>query len=101
MPSNYIGEIAPHGGELVDRLLIGDARAQAAARASGLKRLALNAVNLSDLELLAVGALSPLTGFMGKRDYASVVESMRLSSGLVWSVPITLAVTREVANALT
>ncbi len=100
MPNSYIGEIAPHGGILVDRLLTGEARAKAAARASGLKRLALNVVNLSDLELLAVGALSPLTGFMGKRDYESVVEAMRLASGLVWTIPITLAVTREVANAL-
>lgn len=101
MPNNYIGEIAPHGGVLVDRLLTGEARTRAAARAAGLKRLTLTAVNLSDLELLAVGTLSPLKGFMGEGDYNSVVDSMRLSNGLVWSIPITLAVTREVANALT
>ena len=88
-----IGGIAPHGGELVDRVLIGEEREEALARARGLKRLQLTSLmNLSDLELLANGAFSPLTGFMVKEDYSRVVEEMRLYSGLVWSVPVTLAV---------
>ena len=86
--TNYIGEIAPHGGVLMERMLYGDARADARARAARAPKLALSATNMSDLELLAVGALSPLTGFLGKRDYDSVVESMRLANGLVWSIPI-------------
>ncbi len=98
--SNYIGEIAPHGGALVDRMLRGAERERAMERAARLKKIALNAVNISDLELLAVGALSPLTGFMGQRDYASVVESMHLANGLVWSIPITLPVTRDLADTL-
>ena len=101
--TNYIGEIAPHGGGLMDRMVRGaerDAAIERAARANA-KRIALSTTDRSDLELLAVGALSPLTGFMGKRDYDSVVESMRLANGLVWSIPITLAVTREIADPLT
>ncbi len=98
--ANYIGEIAPHGGGLIDRMVRGMERDHAMARAAKLKHIALNAVNISDLELLAVGVLSPLTGFMGKRDYDAVVETMRLANGLVWSIPITLPVTREIANTL-
>lgn len=99
MTKNYIGEIAPHGGVLVDRMLYGDERDAAIARAAHAQKLALNAVNISDLELVAVGALSPLTGFLGSADYAAVVESMRLANGLVWSIPITLAVSRELADS--
>ena len=98
--ANYIGEIAPHGGVLIDRMVRGAERDAAIARAQNLKRIALNAVNISDLELLATGVLSPLTGFMGKRDYDSVVETMRLANGLVWSIPIALPVSREVADTL-
>lgn len=98
--SEYIGEIAPHGGVLMDRMLQGGERERKIERAAGLKKIVLSAANLADLEMLAVGALSPLAGFMGKRDYDSVVESMRLANGLVWSIPITLAVSRQVADSL-
>ena len=98
--TNYIGEIAPHGGVLVDRMLHGAERDQAITRAARLKHIALNAVNISDLELLAVGVLSPLTGFMSKRDYDAVVETMRLTNGLVWSIPITLPVAPKIADTL-
>ena len=100
MTKDYIGEIAPHGGVLIDRMLRGAECDAAIERAAHAKKIALSAANLSDVELLATGALSPLTGFMGKRDYDSVVESMRLANGLVWSIPITLAVTRDIADTL-
>ena len=62
--------------------------------------MTLNAVSLSDLELIGNGAFSPLTGFLGQDDYRSVVDEMHLANGTVWSIPITLAVTREVADGL-
>jgi sulfate adenylyltransferase len=96
-----IGGIKPHGGELVNRVLSGEEREEALARAQTLNGLQLNSlVNLSDLELLAVGTFSPLTGFMVKQDYDRVVEEMHLYGGLVWSIPVTLAVTEDEAASI-
>ncbi len=64
------------------------------------KTLQLDAVAYSDLELIGIGLFSPLTGFLGKADYESVVESMRLSNGTVWSVPVSLPVSEKVAQDL-
>jgi ATP sulfurylase len=92
--------IAPHGGTLVDRVLRGVLREAALERAASLKGVSLSSTAVSDLELIAVGAFSPLTGFMTKSDYESVVQDMRLSNGVVWSIPITLPVSRDVADGL-
>jgi sulfate adenylyltransferase len=78
--------IAPHGGELVDR---------SGERPDGVERLevlTLTSREVSDLDMLASGALSPLTGFMLHDDYERVVEEMRLASGLPWALPVCLAV---------
>jgi ATP sulfurylase len=92
--------IAPHGGTLVDRILRGEVREAALERAAELKRVSLGSTAVSDLELIGIGAFSPLTGFMTKADYESVVEDMRLTNGLIWSIPITLAVSRQEADEL-
>jgi sulfate adenylyltransferase len=66
-----------------------------------LPRLTLSARALADLDLIGVGAFSPLEGFLGKADYDSVVERMRLANGLPWSLPITLSASEAEADALT
>ncbi|MBI5878427.1 MAG: sulfate adenylyltransferase [Chloroflexi bacterium] len=92
--------IAPHGGVLVDRVLTDAALDAARARVAGLTPVKLTPVAESDLEMIAIGALSPLTGFMGKADYERVVSEMRLANGLVWSMPITLPVDAATADGL-
>jgi len=82
----------PHGGELVDRAVTGDAAAALAAEAAGLPSIELSPRLLSDLEMLCIGAYSPLTAFMTEADYRSVVDSMHLANGLPWTIPIALSV---------
>jgi sulfate adenylyltransferase len=78
--------VRPHGGELVDRT------GERPADVETLETVRLTPRELSDLDMLASGALSPLTGFMGREDYERVVEEMRLASGLTWALPVCLAV---------
>ena len=92
--------IPPHGGVLINRRLAGSDRERALERAASLPAVTLNPVSLSDLELIGNGAFSPLTGFLGQDDYRSVVDEMHLANGTVWSIPITVAVSREVADGL-
>lgn len=99
MANNYATSI-PHGGTLVNRELRGFLREAALERAAALPHITLSPLAISDLELIAIGGFSPLAGFMGKRDYESVVESMHLDNGVVWSIPITLPVDRERADQL-
>jgi sulfate adenylyltransferase len=90
--------IRPHGGKLINRMLEGREREQWIERGEGLPRLKLNSRQLSDVELIAIGAFSPLTGFMGQKDYENVVDHQRLENGLPWTIPVTLAVTDEDAD---
>jgi sulfate adenylyltransferase len=92
--------IPPHGGILINRFVPEAQRAAVAEQAATLPKIALNARQISDLELIAIGAASPLTGFMSQADYESVVHKMQLANGLPWTIPITLAVTPEQAAAL-
>jgi sulfate adenylyltransferase len=90
--------IPPHGGTLIDRQLRGEIKAAVAERAQTLTRVPLTHMAVSDLELLAVGALSPLTGFMTQSDYKRVVNDRRLSNDLVWTIPVVLPVEDDVAS---
>lgn len=94
----YSDTVRPHGGTLIERVLRGEMREAVRERADGMTKVALDATGLSDLELIATGALSPLTGFMRKADYDRCVDEMRLTSGVLWSVPITLAVDEDQAE---
>jgi sulfate adenylyltransferase len=68
--------------------------------ARSLKTITLSPMNVSDVELIAGGAVSPLHGFMGQADYQSVVNDMHLTNGLPWTIPVTLAVDEETANGI-
>ncbi|MBW4643485.1 MAG: sulfate adenylyltransferase [Goleter apudmare HA4340-LM2] len=98
--SNHPDAIAPHGGKLVNRIATPEQRAEFLSKADFLPRVQLDARAVSDLEMIAIGGFSPLTGFMNQEDYDRVVTDMRLANGVVWSIPITLSVTDEVAAPL-
>ncbi|MEK6268960.1 MAG: sulfate adenylyltransferase [Planococcus sp. (in: firmicutes)] len=87
-----------HGGDLVNRQLVGTAREQALKKAASLSSISISDWAISDLELIGIGGFSPLTGFLGQKDYSSVLQTSRLSNGTVWSVPITLSVTEKEAD---
>jgi sulfate adenylyltransferase len=90
----------PHGGKLINRVLGGKAREEWLERVAQFPRVRLNARQLSDVEMIAVGAFSPLEGFMGSRDYESVLREERLARGDVWTIPVTLAVTEETQRSI-
>jgi sulfate adenylyltransferase len=95
-----MSSILPHGGTLINRIVEGPERDRLLERAERLPWIRVNSWTISDLDLIGVGAFSPLTGFMNEEDYLSVVDSMRLADGTVWSIPITLAVDEGTAARL-
>jgi sulfate adenylyltransferase len=94
------GLIAPHGGELIVNRAGQAECLELQASTKSLPRVVVGSRQLADLEMLAIGAYSPLAGFMAQADYVSVVQDMHLSTGLPWSIPITLAVTSQQAATL-
>lgn len=90
----------PHGGTLINRVLHGKEKEETLQRAQRMKKIPLGEVAISDLQLIAMGAMSPITGFLNKDDYESVVQTMHLQNGCVWSIPITLPVTDEIAGSV-
>ncbi len=92
--------IKPHGGTLINRYVEEPERSSLIEKAANLPEIILDDKNISDLEMISSGAMSPLTGFLKKDDYQSVVETMHLANGVVWSIPITLAVGEQKANEL-
>lgn len=94
------GLSVPHGGELVLNMASEQEQAELRGRSRSLPQVEVGSRQLADLEMLATGAYSPLRGFMNRADYLGSVDSMHLSNGLPWSVPITLPVSSEQAEGL-
>ncbi|HLG20868.1 MAG TPA: sulfate adenylyltransferase [Bdellovibrionota bacterium] len=82
----------PHGGQLIECLVSSAELSEFEKEAKTLPKLTLDNRELADLELIAVGAVSPLQGFMGSADYLNVLDRLRLSNGTVWPLPITIAI---------
>jgi len=94
------GPIPPYGGALVDLVARGSERSAIHSGAGSLRALPISDRIMCDLYLMAVGALSPLEGFMGSAEYDSVLDDMRLPDGLPWSVPVVLPATPEQTDGI-
>jgi sulfate adenylyltransferase len=92
--------IPAHGGRLINRELKGVERETLLEKAPGMPRLTLRAREVSDFEMIANGAFSPLEGFMCEDDYIAVRGNKHLASGLPWTIPVTLSTSDELAGAL-
>ena len=97
---SHSDSIAPHGGQLINRIASPAQQEEFLSKADHLPRVQLDERAASDLTLIAIGGFSPLTGFLEKADYDRVVNEMHLVNGLPWSIPITLPVTEAVAEPL-
>ncbi len=92
--------IGPHGGKLIDRVLKPEEARDLERRAGPLPALTLNAREASDLQMVSIGAFSPLEGFMAHADYQGVVERSALATGLPWTIPVTLSTDKATAGKL-
>lgn len=90
----------PHGGELINLLAENERAAQLKEVALSLADITLTERQLCDLEMLAVGAFSPLTGFMCRSDYESVLDRMRLQDNTLWPIPVSLDISETQARSL-
>lgn len=94
--------VEPHGKQkkLMPLLLTGAAREKELKKAKGLKQLRITSRETSDLVMMGIGAFTPLTGFMGKKDWKGVCEKYKMADGTFWPIPITLSAPAEFANSL-
>jgi sulfate adenylyltransferase len=97
---NFMIPNQPHGGRLINRIAEGQEREKWLARAAQLPRVRLNLRQISDVEMIATGAFSPLEGFMERADYERVLAEERLANGTVWTIPVTLAVDEATKQAV-
>jgi sulfate adenylyltransferase len=91
--------IAPHGGQLENRFLTGDELKAAKAHAATLPRLKVDTYAAFDIDCIAKGIFSPLTGFMTEAEVRSVIDTMHLRPGIPWTIPILLSVSKAQADA--
>lgn len=97
---SFNGCIRPHGGTLINCIVSEELKEQLLEEAQSLEQIMINARTISDMDMIGIGAYSPLEGFMIEEDYHAVLSSMRLANGEVWSLPITLGIDRTIANQL-
>ena len=98
--SHYTDTIAPHGGQLINRICTPEQKAEFLDKGEYLPRLQIDERTFSDLVLIAIGGFSPLTGFLEQADYERVVKEMHLTNGLPWAIPVTLSVSEAEAEPL-
>ncbi len=93
--------VPPHGSDVLIPLLAPEAEiAEELKRAATLRKVPMSSRETSDFIMLAMGAYTPLAGFMSKADWHGVCADMKLASGLFWPIPITLSATRELADSI-
>ncbi|MGB4704995.1 MAG: sulfate adenylyltransferase [Candidatus Saccharicenans sp.] len=92
--------IPPHGGRLIERLASEEKKKEIISRSAEMVSVVLDPDLVSDLENIATGVYSPLEGFLNQRDFLSVLDHMRLSNDLPWTIPIVLDVDRELAGRI-
>jgi sulfate adenylyltransferase len=93
--------VPPHGGGTLKPLLAPEAeRAEEMKRAATLKQVPMSSRETSDLVMLAMGAYTPLDGFMGEADWRGVCVDMKMSNGLFWPIPITLSAAQDLADSI-
>jgi sulfate adenylyltransferase len=93
--------VPPHGNGTLKPLLIPDIeRGEELKRAATLKSVPLTSRETSDLVMLAMGAYTPLDGFMGEADWRGACLDMKLANGVFWPIPITLSCDEELAETL-
>jgi sulfate adenylyltransferase len=93
--------VPPHGSDTVKPLIVPEAeRADELERAEKLKKVPLDSRAVSDVFMLAMGAYTPLDGFMGHEDWRGTCLDMKLANGVFWPIPITLAVDSELGGSI-
>ncbi len=92
--------IRPHGGQLIDKVIDRTEKDAILGRLGGATRIPLDTEQVSDVENIATGVYSPLQGFLGEKDFRSVLDTMRLADGNPWTIPIVLDANREDADRL-
>src|SRR5690625_3540276 len=96
--SESLSNAKPHGGVLINKEPKQSEKIKILAEAKKMVSITLSPWEISDVELIGIGGFSPLTGFMKETDYLSVIHDVRLENGLVWSIPITLSVSKSTSD---
>ena len=93
--------VPPHGGGELQPLILPEVeRAREMKRAETLKKVPMTSRETSDVIMLAMGAYTPLEGFMGEADWRGCTEDMKLANGIFWPIPVTLATDKDVADGI-